>query len=81
MKTISTDELKADLARYLSEAQEEAIVITHQGKPCAVLHGVSGDLESAERSHSAEFWQMIEGRRREPTVPWEQVKKDLGLNR
>jgi antitoxin (DNA-binding transcriptional repressor) of toxin-antitoxin stability system len=80
MKTVQATDFQHDVSRYLDEVQAEALVIVRDGKPCAVLHGVQDDLESAELSHSAEFWQMIEQRRREPTIPWEEAKRKLGLS-
>jgi antitoxin (DNA-binding transcriptional repressor) of toxin-antitoxin stability system len=77
MKTVEIEEFEANLDRYFAEIQTEAIVITRKGKPCAVLHGVADDVETAELAHSAEFWAMIEQRREEPTVSWEEAKKDL----
>jgi hypothetical protein len=35
------------------------------------------DRESTEVSHSAEFWSMIEQRRKEPTVSWSQARAQL----
>jgi antitoxin (DNA-binding transcriptional repressor) of toxin-antitoxin stability system len=78
MKTIDVADLQKDLQAYLDEIDRETIVVTRQGKPCAVIHGVGDDLETAELSHSAQFWQMIEQRRREPTIPWEKAKQELG---
>ena len=77
MKTIDIDQFSANPQQYVDDSQEEAIVVTRAGKPCAVLHGVTGDLESSELAHSREFWTMIEQRRREPTIPWEVAKKQL----
>ena len=33
-----------------------------------------------ELTRSDEFWRMIEERRREPTILWEEVKKELDLD-
>ena len=77
MKSVRAEQLQANLDRYLQEAQREAIVITREGKPCAVLHGVPEDLEVAELAHSKEFWTMIEERRREDAIPWEEARAKL----
>ena len=79
MKTIEARDFENDVNRYLDEVQAEAFVIVRDGKPCAVLHAVHDDVETAEPEHSPEFWQMIEERRKEPTIPWEEVKRKLGL--
>jgi len=39
------------------------------------------DEEWATEMHkSPEFWEMIRQRRREPTIPWEEAKRQLGLD-
>jgi hypothetical protein len=38
------------------------------------------DAESAVLAQSAEFWEMIPERRREVTVPWDEAKRQLGLD-
>ena len=37
------------------------------------------DSESEELARSPEFWRMIEERRREPTISWEDVKRKLAM--
>ncbi len=77
MKTIDIAQFSANPQQYVNDSQQEAIVVTREGRPCAVLHGVDDDLETAELAHSAEFWAMIEQRRRETTIPWEEAKRRL----
>jgi prevent-host-death family protein len=78
MKTIDIGQFSANPQQYVNDSQQEAIVVTRHGKPCAVLHGVEDDdLESSELAHSREFWSMIEQRRREPTIPWEDAEREL----
>ena len=77
MKSVQVEDFQAHLDRFLHEVQDETIVITRNGKPCAVVHGVEGDLETAELAHSKEFWAMIEQRRNEPTIPWDDAKSQL----
>jgi len=77
MKTIDISQFSANPQQYVDDSQEEPIVVTRGGKPCAVMHGVADDLESSELAHSREFWTMIEQRRREPTIPWDIAKKEL----
>ena len=77
MKTVDIADFQLNMNQYLDALPQETIVITRQGRPCAVLHGVSEDLETAELMHSTEFWHMIEKRRREPTIPWDEAKRDL----
>lgn len=77
MKTIDIVQFSQNPQQYVDDSQQEAIVVTRHGKPCAVLHGIGDDLESSELSHSHEFWTMIEQRRREPTIPWDIAKQQL----
>lgn len=77
MKTIDIVQFSANPEQYVDDSQQETIVVTREGKPCAVLHGVGDDLESSELAHSSEFWSMIEQRRREPTIPWEVAEREL----
>lgn len=77
MKTIDIVQFSANPLQYVDDSQQETIVVTRQGKPCAVLHGVEEDLELSELAHSREFWSMIEQRRQEPTIPWEEAEREL----
>jgi hypothetical protein len=77
VKSIDVSELQRDLDKYLSDQTADAFVVTRNGRPCAVVHIVADDVETAELAHSTEFWHMIEQRRREPTVTWEDAKREL----
>jgi prevent-host-death family protein len=77
LRTIDIAQFSADPQQYVNDSQQETIVVTRQGKPCAVLHGVEDDLEISELAHSREFWSMIEQRRREPTIPWDVAEQQL----
>jgi antitoxin (DNA-binding transcriptional repressor) of toxin-antitoxin stability system len=77
MKAVEEADLQKNLAEYLDRLQSEPIVVTRAGKACAVLHSVANDLEGEELAHSPDFWRMIEERRREPTMSWEDAKREL----
>lgn len=77
MRTIDIAQFSANPLQYVDDSQQEAIVVTRQGRPCAVVHGVPDDLESSELAHSREFWTVIEQRRREPTIRWDIAKQRL----
>ena len=77
MNTIDINQLTANPQRYLDEAQEEAIVITSEGLPRAVLHGVDDDVETAELVRSPEFWEIIRGRRSQPKISRAELEKRL----
>jgi|SRR5262245_26679130 len=64
MKNVAVQELTANLDEILSSSQEERIVISRQGRPCAVLVGIEHyDAEDLRLASSDEFWRMIVARR------------------
>ena len=78
MKPIGLKELKSNTAAVLNRAQQEHVVITRGGKPCAVVIGVENyDKEDLELSRSSEFWTLIESRRQGPMIPLAEVKRRL----
>src|SRR2546422_4985021 len=78
MKEITVEQLASQPADWLKAAQSDRLVITEQGKPSAVVFGIENlDEEDWDLQLSPEFWQMIEERRREPTIPWERAKAEL----
>jgi hypothetical protein len=82
MKEITVEQLASHPADWLKAAQSDRLVIIEQGKPSAVVFGIENlDEEDWDLQLSPEFWRMIEERRREPTIPWEQAKAQLFKNR
>jgi prevent-host-death family protein len=79
MKSIAAKELKANLDAVLSSAQGERIVISRNGKPCAVLVGIEDyDAEDLRLASSQDFWQMIRTRRtRGRSIPLSEVESRL----
>ncbi len=77
MKTVDAAQFAANVKQYLQESLTEAIVLTQAGKPCAVVHGLDYDEEQMHLINSAEFWTMIQERRKGPTIPWEIAKQQL----
>ena len=78
MKEVTLEQLTSQPADWLKAAQSDRLVITENGKPSAVVFGIQNlDEEDWDLQLSPEFWRMIEERRREPTIPWEQVKAEL----
>ena len=64
MKTIAAKELKSNLDAVLSSSQDERIVISRGGKPCALLVGIEHyDVEDLLRASSDQFWRLIAARR------------------
>ena len=66
MKSIGLKEAKAHLSRFVERAQHERILITRRGRPAAIVIGVEGhDIERIVLGSDAEFWNMIEERRKQ----------------
>jgi hypothetical protein len=81
MKTVSIEEFRAHLDKYLADAASRDVILTHEGKPWLVLRAVASeaDEDSTAFGRSPEFWEMIRERRREQGIPWEEARKELGL--
>ena len=78
MKEATVEQLSQDVRTMLSEAQRERILVTSDGKPVAVLVGIANkDQEDLRLETSPEFWQMIEERRRSPSVKLSDVEAQL----
>ena len=78
MKEATVEQLYQDLRTMLSEAQRERILVTSDGKPVAVLVGIANkDEEDLRLETSPEFWQLIEERRRSPSVKLSDVEAQL----
>lgn len=77
MKTLELRE--TNLERCVKEAGSESVLVVRNGKPLALVSKVEGlDAEQIELGTSAEFWKLIEERRRQKTIPWEELKERLG---
>jgi hypothetical protein len=77
MKTVDAGQFAANVGQYLHDSLSETIVVTLAGKPCAVVHGVDYDDEQLELIESTKFWEMIQERRAEPSIPWDAAKQRL----
>ena len=63
MKIESLREVKANLSKIVNELpSERSVVITKNGRPCAVLFPVTKDtdIESMVLAQSEEFWQLLD---------------------
>ena len=82
MKTLSVEEFRAHMDDYLDTTAPKEVVLTRDGKPCAVVRPLHApdDNESATLAKSTDFWRMIRARREEKGIPWEEAKKDLQLD-
>jgi antitoxin (DNA-binding transcriptional repressor) of toxin-antitoxin stability system len=67
MKTIGLEH--TTLAACVKDARHERVVLTHKGKPVALVVGVKGlDEEQLQLSSSDTFWTLIEARRKQRTI-------------
>jgi prevent-host-death family protein len=81
VKTIPTKRLQSDLDAVLRWAQKERILISRDGKPCAVLVGVEDyDAEDLRLATSPDFWLMIQQRRSQgSSIPLAEVESRLAV--
>ena len=78
MKEATIETFSQELNALLDAAQQERILITKRGKPFAIVVGIANkDAEDLRLETSADFWEMIEQRRREPAVSLEKVEAEL----
>ena len=75
MKTISVRELQKHIKEVVDSAQHDRVVVTRHGEQAAVLLGVEGkDWETVVLETSPAFWDLIEARRKEPTLSADEVE-------
>ena len=82
MTDISITEARADLAAVIRRAKKKPVRITNHGKPQAVLVDPSFYERMIEALEDIDdvraFDEAIKDKT--PGVPWEQVKRELGLS-
>ena len=79
MKTISVRDLQQRIRECVEAAQDDRVVITRHGKPAALMIGVDGlDWEQLVLGTDADFWDMIERRRKGKTLSIDEVRRRLG---
>jgi antitoxin (DNA-binding transcriptional repressor) of toxin-antitoxin stability system len=65
VRLLEKAQARASLAEYVDEVGQDAIVVTSEGRPVAVLSGLgNGDLESVSLSTNPKFMSIIERARR-----------------
>ena len=80
MKQVGIRAARADLPRLVKESQKETHVLTHHGRPAALLVGVAGyDYEDLVRMLDPEFWRMLAERRTDPRPPLSLAELDARL--
>jgi prevent-host-death family protein len=82
MKAIAVRDLQKRIRESVDLSQKEGVVVTRHGRPTAVLIGVEGqDWEDLVFQTSADFWKMIERRRRQKTIPMAEIRRRLAGRR
>jgi hypothetical protein len=81
MTIVSVEEFRASTDQYLNEAAKGDVILMQDGKPWVVLRAVEVDQDrlSAAYAESPEFWRMIQERRQEQGIPWDEARQQLGL--
>ena len=80
MKTINVRDLQKKIRECIEVAQKDRVVVTRHGKPVALVTGLDGyDWEDLYWATNVSFWKMIEKRRKEPTIPFDEVIKRLKI--
>ena len=81
MKTVTVDQFSKDPLGLLTTAQSERVLVTRNGKPVALLFGLEfKDQEDYALERDDVFWHMIAERRKSnKTIPFDEVKRRLGL--
>ncbi len=66
MKVVTQDEVAANFIRYVKAAKKGPVVVTHKGKPVAVLLGSDSedDLERLLMGHSTKLQSILEAARK-----------------
>ena len=78
MKKATVQDLQKHADEVVTRAQKDRVVITRQGKPAAVLVGVTKqDWESVALQTDPKFWKLIRARRRQATRSLSQVRDRL----
>ena len=79
-KQLTTSTARSQFADIISRAEYagERTVVHRRKKPVAAIVPIE-DLELIERYEDELDLRSIRKARKEKTIPWEQVKKELGL--
>jgi antitoxin (DNA-binding transcriptional repressor) of toxin-antitoxin stability system len=76
MKTVALEETTLD--RCIKQAQKDRVIVMRKGKPVALIVGTDGlDAEQWELCSSPKFWKLIEARRKQKTIPLEELERRL----
>jgi len=77
VKTLGIEQ--ATLDSCVRKAQDDRVLLTRDGRPVAVVVGLSGlDYEQLAFGLSEDFWKLIAARRREPTISRSELERRVG---
>ena len=80
MKVIELEGAADPIGRMAADARRQRVVLTRGGRPVAIVVGLAHyDAEDLALMSDPAFWQMIEERRKQPTIPIEEVRRRLGI--
>jgi len=78
MKTINVRDFQKKIRETVETAQTERIVLTRHGEPVALVVGLEGmEWEDVVLQTSRPFWKLIEKRRKQKTVPLQEMRERL----
>ena len=78
MKTVAIENLVKNVESLVKTAPKEVILLTKNGQPFAFMSDASQyDWEDIGYISDPAFWKMIAQRRKEKTIPFEQIKAEL----
>ena len=82
MKSVTIRDLQKSLKNHVDISQKDRVVVTRNGHPAAVIVGVEGmDWEDVFFATSPSFWRMIQKRRSEPTISFQEMERRLKLRK
>jgi len=81
VKEFSVSAAQEDIASLVELSSKEPILIKRSGKPVSVVIGLEQYLEFVEAVEELDDIAAAEESLKDdgPSIPWEEVKKDLGL--
>lgn len=82
MSELSISDARAELANAITRAKKKPVTIVRHGKPVAVLITPSLYEKFVESMEELEDIADFDAAASDgdPSIPWEQAKKDLGLH-
>ena len=78
VSTFSSSDARQALPEVIELAQREAVTIEKHGRPVAVVISPARHEELLDAWEEAQDVAAFDAARADDTVPWEQVKADLG---